>query len=70
MGRDTNVTRFCDKFTGFPLQSNGKAVNSFLFHVPGETEAKDLPEDTSMQRAVKKFILDGGVFYEKGGVFI
>ena len=70
MGRDTNITRFADKYTGFPLKSGGSAVNSFLFHVPEKVELSELPEDSSMQRAVKKYLLDGGMFYEKGGVFL
>jgi len=69
MGRDTNITRFMDKYTCFPIQSGGRGVYSFLFHVRGDVADADLPENNSMQKAVKQHLLNGGYFYEKGGVF-
>lgn len=68
-GKESNITRFADKYTGFPLLS-GDACFSFLFHVYDKPELKDLPETTSMQRAVKKYLCEGGHFYAKGGVFL
>jgi len=69
MGRDTNVTRFADKYTAFPIRSNGKGVYTFLFHAPADCPVEDLPEDNSMQRAVKAHLLSGGYYYDKGGIF-
>ena len=70
MERDTNVTRFADRFAGFPLKSDGvSAVRTFLFHCPEGVPVADFPETTSMQRAVKAWLLDGKGFYEKGGLF-
>lgn len=69
-GKESNITRFADKYTGFPLLS-GDACFSFLFHVyDDKPELKNLPETTSMQRAVKKYLCEGGHFYAKGGVFL
>lgn len=68
-GKESNITRFADKYTGFPLLS-GDACFSFLFHVYDKPELKNLPETTSMQRAVKKYLCEGGHFYAKGGVFL
>jgi len=70
MGRETNITRFQDKYVGFPLKSNADGVKSFLYHIKGNVEIKDLPENNSMQKAVKQYMLDGNVFYEKGGIFV
>lgn len=70
MGRDTNVTRFADQYIAYPLLSQGAAVYSFLYHLSDKVDAADLPENSSMQRAVKKYILNGNVFYEKGGIIL
>lgn len=70
MGKETNITRFADMFTAFPICSAGAGVVSFLFHSKASTDFKDLPENTSMQRAVKKYLCDGNYFYEKGGVML
>ena len=70
MGRDTNITKFADKFTGFPLKSSSSGVYSYLYHTNKKIPPAELPEGNSMQRAVKKFMLDGNVFYEKGGLFL
>ena len=38
--------------------------------VPKKPPFSALPENTSMQRAVKKYLCEGGHFYAKGGVFL
>ncbi len=68
MGRDTNITEFSDLFYAFPLKDSGKGVYIFLYHKEGIVPPEALSEDTSMQRAVKKYLMDGNYFYEKGGV--
>ena len=70
LGRETNITRFADMFNAFPINSPGTGVISFLFHENLPVEYKDLPENTSMQRAVKKYLCDGNYFYEKGGIIL
>ena len=70
MGRDTNITRFADKYVGFPLKSGGGGCFSFLYHLNGKVPIEQLPENNSMQKAVKKYFLDGNVYYEKGGLFL
>jgi len=69
MGRETNITRFMDRFTGYPLKSAARGVYSFLFRVRDERPAAELPADSSMRRAVKEWLCGGNYFYEKGGVF-
>jgi len=70
MGRDTNITLFADKFHAFPQRSAAKDVYGNLFHVLPDTPTSELPENTSMQRKVKAYMLEGKYFYEKGGVFL
>ena len=70
MGRETNITKFADKYTGYPIVGSGGAVYSFLFDQPKRIPVEDLPEKTSMHRKVKQYLLDGNVFYEKGGVIL
>lgn len=67
MGKETNVTRFQDAYHGFPVKSNGDAIYSFIFKIPAPLPVAELPENSSMQRAVKKYLSEGNYFYEKGG---
>ena len=67
LGKSTNVTKFMDMYYGYPLLSNGKAVYSFIFKVPAPLPTEELPENTTLQRVVKQYMLDGNFFYEKGG---
>ncbi len=69
MGRETNITRFADLFTAFPLKNDGRDVYSYLFHVDGGA-AEDLPENTGMQRAVKEYLKAGNYYYDKGGILV
>lgn len=70
MGRDTNITRFADEYIIYPLLSGATGVYSFLFHLSKPCSPADLPEDTSMQRAVKDYLVSGNFFYEKGGIIL
>ena len=58
-----------ERLTAFPIRSDGKGVYTFLFHCGLNCPAADLPEDNSMQRGVKTHLMQGGIFYDKGGVF-
>ena len=68
MDRDTNITRFADKYHAFPVKSMGNGAYSFLYHLPAPVAPEELPEGNSMQRAVKKYLCEGNYFYEKGGL--
>ncbi len=70
MGRDTNITLFADKFSGFPIRSGKEGCMTYLYHTKGKVDIGELPENNSMQRAVKKYFLDGNIYYEKGGLFL
>ena len=70
MGRDTNVTLFADKYLVFPTKDSGEDIYSFLFRLPKVVPACELPQKTSMQRAVKEYLMQGNIIYTKGGIFI
>ncbi|MBQ7363072.1 MAG: hypothetical protein IJW48_01335 [Clostridia bacterium] len=68
MGRDTNITRLADMFVGIPTKGNQHGAYMYLFGVEQGTPAEALPERSSMQRAVKKYLQDGNYFYDKAGI--
>ncbi len=70
MGKDTNVTKFADLFHVYPRCSEATAVYSFLFHKGSPVPPQELPEETSMQRAVKAYLCAGNHFYEKAGIIL
>ena len=55
-------------FTLFPGETLGEDVFNFVFKLQF-TEFKDMPEDTSLQRQMKKHYLDGKYIYEFEGIF-
>ena len=64
MGRDTNLTLLADMFDLYPTSGGHHGIFEYVFKRPGSTPIEELPEDTSMQRAIKKYLLDGNVFCE------
>ena len=55
----SNILAFQGKYLRFPRISDGKAVLIFLFNDPTITNWEDLPENSSLQRAVKEHYLSG-----------
>jgi hypothetical protein len=68
LGKKTNLSRFSDPYIGFPLQSQGKAIYSFVYNLHQPIPTEELSEDTSLRRAIKQHLLKGGFVYEKGGI--
>jgi hypothetical protein len=68
---ESNIMAFQNRFVRFPYRSNGHECVSFLF--AGLEDLPDdlnrLPEDTSLQRAVKQVYLDGRCIHEGEGFF-
>lgn len=64
----SNILAFQRKFTLYAGESQGKDVFNFVFKLNFK-EYKDMPEDTSLQRALKKHYLDGKYIYEYEGIF-
>ena len=67
----SNILAFQKKFTPIPCKSAGNTVFSFVFGkgavIPEDLQA--LPENTSLQRAVKARYLQGGYIREGEGFF-
>ena len=66
---NSNILSFQKKYTLYAGGTKGKDVFNFVFK-NSFGEYKDLPENTSLQRALKKHYLDGGYVYEYDGIFI
>ena len=64
----SHVLDFQRRYLRYPVQTAGEDVMNFVFNLRF-TSLADLPEDTSLQRALKRRYLAGGYLYEYGGVF-
>lgn len=64
----SNILAFQRKFTQYAGQTEGKDVFNFVFKLQFK-EYNDMPEDTSLQRGLKKHYLDGKYIYEYEGIF-
>lgn len=66
-GEQSRITQFMECFTKYPNRDPaGKAVLGFVFGKRYENPA-DLPEDTSLQRKLKKLYMDGGCLHSYSG---
>ncbi|MBQ3373870.1 MAG: hypothetical protein IJI45_10675 [Anaerolineaceae bacterium] len=63
----SNILSFSGKFLKYPIPSEGKDVLNFVFLLKF-TSYDDLPEDTSLQRNLKRLYQSGGKLYEYGGL--
>ena len=70
MGKETNITRFADTYYTYPIISDGCDVYEYLFGLQTPGSIDELPENSSMQRAVKKYLAEGKYFYTKSGIII
>lgn len=57
---DSGIRRFAEDFEICASESESKGCWHFLFMVKEDTPAAELPEKTSLQRAVKQHLLNGG----------
>jgi len=66
---DSNILAFQSKFLHGTTNTCDNCVFNFLFSVvPGKTALCDLPEDSSMQRIVKRYMMEGNHIYEQNGI--
>ena len=63
----SNILSFQGDYALFPCKSKGQFVFSFVFGCKPE-RLEDLPENTSLQRSLKKLYLDGGYTHEYCGI--
>lgn len=64
----SNVLGFQKPYYRYPILTEGKDVLNFVFKKREDAVLADLPEDTSLQRALKARYLRGEYLYEYGGV--
>lgn len=67
MGRKTKVSQFGDLFKRYEIETAGAGVYRFVFHQATPVDPKTLSENTSMQKAIKRYLLEGNIFKEYGG---
>lgn len=59
LDENSNIRAFQKRFMRIG-ETKSEEYKEFLFKVPEETPIEDLPENTSLQRKVKQFLLSGG----------
>lgn len=60
MGRETNLTKFSDRFEKFPLKSQGHDIFEYVFVCSPDTPLEQLPEKSAFAKAIKAHLLAGG----------
>lgn len=67
----SNILSFQEPFIFIPFRSSGRLVFSFAFQMNAAIpeDLNTLPENTSLQRAVKQLYLNGGYVHEGAGFF-
>lgn len=71
LGADSNIARFGKRFLPMTQVAAGKDVFSFVFgQADNNVPLEALPENTSLQRALKQYYLDGNILYEMYGCLI
>lgn len=68
---ESNIVGFCKRFKPLAIADAGTCVFSFVFGKPNmDFEIADLPETTSLERAIKNHYLGGKAIYEYFGYFL
>ena len=67
---ESKILQFQSRFIKVPLKSEGTAAFDFAYPLPiGYRDYPNLPEDTSLQKAIKERYLNGGYVHEGAGFF-
>lgn len=68
---ESNIVKFTKRFHPFTRKSQAEGVFNFIFHKPDMNFAiAELPENTSLEKALKEYYLSGGAIYELEGIII
>ena len=70
VGPNAKISVFGSLFRRYPVPSNGKSVFNFVFQTSVDPDIKSLPENTSLQKALKAKYLAGGCHYDFGGYIL
>lgn len=69
-GPQSRITQFEECFTKYPNRDGGDGIFSFVF-IKKPENLEDLPEDTSLQRKLKKMYLEGDCIHAySGAIFV
>lgn len=69
LGENANTAKFSARFTNFGVKSRGESPFNYVFKSSADVKIEDLPEETSLQRILKKHYLDGKAIYDIHGIF-
>ena len=71
LNQESNIVKFRQRFHSLTRKSGGTDVFNFIFNKPNMNfDIRDLPEDSSLQRALKNHYLSGKAIYELEGFFL
>ncbi len=72
LGKEAKIPRFMRLFSTFPLRSNGTSVIARVFPgcTGGRIPVEKYPENSTLQRNLKRHMLNGGYLYDAGGVVL
>ena len=72
LGEEKNVSKFCRRFHPLYVKDAGRDVFTFVFQKTSAAsfEISELPENTSLERSLKKHYLTGKAVYETFGFFL
>jgi len=71
VGRESNIAKFNQRFRKLTTKSFGVAVFTFIFKKdPGTVILEELPENTTLEKALKKHYMSGRKIYELTGYFM
>ena len=69
LGAESKIAAYGARFARYPLMSAGREVFNFVFP-PNVTELDALPENTRLERGLKKLYLNGGYIHAFAGVIL
>ena len=69
IGKETNLTRFADRFVRFPVKSTGNDVFEYVFNLSGSVPPQELKESSSLSKLLKNHLASGGHIYGAAGIF-
>ena len=71
LGEDTNISKFTARFTPIRVPYDSMPVFRFVFNIPHSNfKIEDLPENTTLERKLKKHFLSGKRIYGTAGYFL
>ena len=68
LGQNSGIRRFAEDFELYDSEAESKGCYHFLFLAKDDTPAAELPENSSLQRAVKAHLMAGGGIGSGGGL--